>query len=358
MARGFIDSKYISFPPNVDVAYIEGLKTADGTTFSRVLQEINSRLTTFNGGLDPLLADLIYTTDDVFAESLQPIAFEVEESSEYTLPRAQFAESTASQLPIRDWDLSTGWTEEGLLDMPFNRIMLQIDSILLGLKVNHRKQVLKRLFSDAEVAIDPKRRAVGTNPGFAGSGTGTNVYDTPFSDGSAVPEGYTFYHRDTEENLSVALKAMRAKLGARQAGPFDLIGPGNMIDKVTALPEFLKAGSSYRNEGNGVSLANVDPDKYVGTLFDDVLVRRPIQDFSDPNLAMFKTYGALSPQNALAHRFDSRPGRGRDARLRYRDFFPLSQAVVLHKYGIGVANRTAAALLHVAASGDYEAPSI
>lgn len=358
MTRGFIDSKYISFPPNIDVSYVEGLKTADGTTFSRVLQEINTRLTTFNGGLDPLLADLLYVTDEPFAESLAPVAFEVEESSEYTLPRAQFAESTASQLPIRSWDLATGWTEEGLLDMPFNKIMLQIDSILLGLKTNHRKQVFKRLFSDAEIAIDPKRRTTGTNPGFAGSGTGLNVYDTPFADGSPVPSGYTFYHRDSEANLSTALKAMRAKLAARQSGPFDLIGPGNMIDKVTALPEFLRAGSSYRNEGSGVSVANVDPDIYLGTLFDDVLVRHPIKDFSDPNLAMFKTYGALSNQNALAHRFDSRPGRGREARIRYRDLFPLSQAVVLQRYGIGVANRTAAALLRVGESGGYTAPTI
>lgn len=356
MPRGFMDTKNIDLPSNIDHAYIEGLKTASGTTFARVLQEIDSRLTTFNGGLDPLLASLIYPTDEVFAERMQPIAFDVDESAEYTLPRAQFTDSIASSLPLRKWDVATGWTEEGLEEMSFNKIMLQVDSILLGLKTRHRKEVLKRLFSDAEVRIDPKTTS--TNPGFAGSGTGLNVFNLPTPDGNALPDNYTLYFRDTEANLATALRAMRAELAKWQSGPFDLIGPQSLIDAITALPEFLKTGSQYRNEGMGVATANVDPNTYIGTLFDDVLVRPALNDFTAPNLAMFKTYGALSPQNPLAHRFDSRPGRGRDAFLRSRSLFPLSEAVVIQRYGIGVANRTGAALLRVGESGGYVAPAI
>lgn len=356
MAFGVLDTRYIDLPPNIDVAYVQGLKTAAGVSFQTVLQQIDARLTTFNGGIDPLAAALIYPTDQVTAERMQPIAFEVSASSELSVPRAQFTDGAASALPLRKWDVALQWTEDGLEEMSLNKILLQIDSVILGLKSHSRKEIFRRLFSDAEIRVD--RTTTMVNPGFAGSGTGLNAFTTPFPSGAALPGGYTLYHRDTAANLGVALKTMRDKLKKWQKGPFDVIAPADQIAAITALTGFYFTGSPLIRPDQTKPEALVDPELYVGVFDNDIRIRHAIDDFTDPNIAMFKSSGALNPANPLAWRYDSRAGRGRDAFLRSRSMYPLDQSIVVQRYGIGVANRTAVALLRVGASGGYVAPTI
>lgn len=353
---GIQNTTYIDLPANVDRAYIEGLRTAAGVDFPRVLTEIDARLTTFNGGLDPLLAQLIFTTDEAMFEGIQPIAFDVQEAGEYTIARPQFVEGAGHMLPLRKWDVSTAWTEDGLNEMSLNRILAQLDSILLGLKVRARREIFRRLFSDAEVRVDKRSTAV--SPGFAGSGTGLNVFNRPLPDGSALPAGYTHYHRDTAANLGVMVKTMRNKLRNWGDGPFDLIAPQAQIDAIAALPDFVGAGSALIRSAPDQAEAQVDPLTYIGVYDKDIRVRKAITDFADPNICVFRTAGPLSPNNPLAWRFDSRAGRGRDAYLRSRQFYPLAQAEVVQRFGIGVAERTAAALGRVGDSGGYVAPTI
>lgn len=353
---GFQDTQFIDLPPNMDLGYIEGLRTRAGIAFPRVLQEIDSRLTAFNGGLDPLLASLIFPTDEIVAERMQPIAFDVEESAEYTVPRVQFTDGQASALPLRKWDVSTGWTEDGLEEMSLNKILLQVDSILLGLKVRARKEIMRRFFSDAEVRVDPKTPMV--NPGFAGSGTGLNAFTTPFPTGLPLPAGYTLYHRDTAANLAAVIKTARNKLRVWNSGPYDLIAPASMIASITALPDFVGVGSALIRRGPDTAEALVDPQLYLGVFDNDIQVRPALTDFDEPNIGIFKTGGALSTDNPLAWRFDSSAGRGRNAFLRSREFYPLSQAIVVQRFGIGVANRTAAALIRIGDAGGYVSPTI
>jgi hypothetical protein len=258
-------------------------------------------------------------------------------------------------LPLRKYDSSVMLTEEGLESMSLNRILLNVDSMILGAKTRHRREVLRRLTSDAEIRVDKKTTV--TSPGFAGSGTGDNVFSGNYPDGTALPNSYTLYFRVASGSLSAGLKAAVAELRRWQVGPFDLIGPQAQIDAIVALgaPDFIAAGSELIRQGSGTAEAQVDPNQYVGVFDKDVRVRKPILDYSDANITIYKSFGNLNPRNPLAWRYDEQRGRG--AFVRSRSLYPLDQAVLLQYFGIGVNNRTAVANIRVAGSGGYVAPT-
>ena len=360
MPFGYLDTRYIDFPAGVDVQYLQGLRTRAGVDFARLLREIDSRLGALNTGLDPLVAMLITPTTEQYADSSGPSAFTVDERGEYTLARPQLAEGGAHMLPLRGFDVSLGFTEDGLESMSMDRILTNVDSMMLGMRTLYRRRVLTRLFSAAEVRVAPK--TVVTSPGFAGSGTGDNVFPrSTYPDGTALPNPYSHYYRTAAADLATALKTARNRLKKWHKGPFDLVAPSAQISAIAAIsatnPQdgFVSAGSALVRQGSGASEATVDATTYLGVLFGDIRVHMEIEDFSSANIGLFKSYGALSPQNPLAWRYDEM--KGRNATLRYRDLYPLSQATLKQDFDIGVNDRAAAILIHVAASGDYVDPT-
>lgn len=360
MPFGYLDTTYIDFPAGVDVAYLQGLRTRAGVDFPRLLREIDSRLGALNTNLDPLVAALITPTTEPWADTSGPSAFEVDERGEYTLARPQLAEGGAHMLPLRGYDVSLGFTEDGLESMSLARIVTNIESMLLGMRRLYRRQALTRLFSDAEVRVAPQTTV--TSPGFAGSGTGDNVFPrTTYPDGTALPDPYSHYYRVAAANLATGLRAGRDRLRKWHRGPFDLIAPAGLISDIVAIaadnPQdgFVSAGSALVRQGTGASEAIVDSTMYLGVLFGDVRVHMEIDDFSSDHAALYKSYGALSPQNPLAWRYDE--VKGRNAALRYRDLYPLANAVLKQDFGIGVNDRTAAVLFRVGADGNYTPPT-
>lgn len=360
MPYGVLDTQYIDFPAGIDVAYLQNLRTRAGVDFPRLLQEIDSRLGALNSNLDPLVASLITPTTEPVADTSAPAAFTVEEAGEYTVARPQFADGSAIPLPLRKYDVSTGFTEDGLESMTLPRILLQVDSLLNGFRRLYRVAALTRLFSDAEVRVDT--RTTMTSPGFAGSGTGDNAFTSPYPDGTALPGGYTHYYRTASADLAATLKTVQAQLRRWQPGPFDLIAPQSLVDTIVAINPgdaatgFVSAGSALVRPNASTAEATVDPTVFLGVLYGDIRVHMAITDFSSANIAVYKSYGALNPRNPLAWRYDDVFGRG--AVLRSRSLYPLDQAVVAQRFGIGVNNRVAAALITVAASGSYVPPTI
>jgi hypothetical protein len=354
MPFGILDTKYIDLPANIDERYLQGLRTRAGVDFPRILREIDARVGTLNTFVDPVVAALITPTTEIYAEGGAAPDFEINERGEYTLARPQLAEIPAHMLPLRGYDASLGFTEDGLENMSLSKITKNVEALFAGWRRLHRKETLKRLFSKAEVRVDSKTTV--TSPGFAGSGTGDNVFSGSFPDGNALPGGYSHYYTTTAAALAAALDAAIAQLLRWQAGPFDLLAPQAEIDLVAALPKFVTAGSALVRRGADESEAQVDPNVYVGVYDGKVRVRQAIVDTSDPNIAIFKSFGNLNAMNALAWRYDEVKGRG--AVVRSRSLYPLDQAVLKQDFGIGVNNRTAAALIFVNADGDpYEDPS-
>ena len=359
MPFGILDTTYIDFPPGVDAAYIEGLRTAAGVDFADVVREIDSRLEALNTGIDPLLAMLLTTTTEVFADGIAPIAFEVQQSGEYTIARPQLVEGYAHMLPINPYDVTLGFTEDGLEQMSLKKILANVDSLFSGYRKLYRRLALQRLFSDAEVRVDAKTTA--KSPGFAGSGTGDNAFTRPYPDGSALPGGYTHYYRVASASLATGIKTARDRLRKWHKGPFDLIAPQAMIDLITAINPgsasdgFVSAGTLLvRNSANSAE-AQVDGTIYLGVLFGDIRVHMAIDDFTDANIAIFKSYGNFNPENPLVWRYDELAGR--NAYVRTRSLFPLADAVLKQKLGIGVNNRVGATLIRVDAAGNYVAPT-
>lgn len=79
-------------------------------------------------------------------------------------------------------------------------------------------------------------------------------------------------------------------------------------------------------------------------------------DFTDDVCAIFKSLGDFAPGNPLVMRYDEL--RGRNAYVRSRAMFPLAQANAMWKYGHNVSDRTGAALIKIAPSGSYVAPTL
>ena len=364
MPRGIIDTQWIDLPDAVDDAYINGLRTRAGVDFSRVLTEIDSRLNAFNQSIDPFLSLMLAPpTDQVtLPDPTVPTPFAIEEAGEYTIARPQYAdEIPAPMLPIRKWDASTMFTEDGLDSMPLSGILLQADSLLLGMRFHARRQVLARLFSNAEIKVDKKTTA--TNPGFAGSGTGDNVFSTRLPNGDPLPGGYTHYVRNTAANFLAEIRAMRTRLDYWEDGPWDLMVTPAAMTRILALPatDFVPAGTALVRPATGTAEALVDPNQYVGVLLGDIRVwRETINDVSEASgdySVLFKNHGALDSRNALAWRYD--PLYGRQAYLRSRSMYPLDQAVMVWRFGIGVVNRVTVAIIQIAASaGAYQVPTI
>ena len=360
MPFGFLDTRYIDFPAGVDVAYLQGLRTRAGVDFPRVLSEIDSRLGTLNTTLDPLVASLITPTTEQYADTTGPTAFEVTRRGEYTLARPQLAEGGAHMLPLYGWDVGLGFTEDGLEQMSLSRILNNVDSMLLGFRRLYRREALRRLLSDAEVRVAD--RTVVTSPGMAGSGTGDNVFPrASYPDGTALPGGYTHYYAVGAGTLAATLRAARDRLKRWHGGPYDLIAPAAQLDLITAInpgdPQngFVSAGSALVRAGTGSAEALVDAGMYLGVLFGDIRVHMAIDDYSDPVIGLYKSYGALDPRNPLAWRYDELKGRA--AVVRYRSLYPLDQAVLKQDFGIGVNDRTAAVLIENG-SAPYSAPTI
>jgi hypothetical protein len=264
-------------------------------------------------------------------------------------------------LPVRKWDAAVGWTEDGLKEMRLANLLRNFDGMLLGFKTHFKKEVLRRFFRDTEVLVEAGKTTA-VSPGFAGSGTGVNVYTRPYPSGAALPGGYTHYVRTNTAGLDAALLAARDKLlKIGHPAPFDIIAPATQIDLIKASPYFVKTGSPLIRAAPSAAEALVDPNEYVGVFGDFLRVRLPIDDFTDPNIAVFKSYGALDPRNALAIRFPDTPGvpgSGKEAYIRSRNIFPLAAAEVISRWGVGVSSRTAAVLIRVDNSGGYVAPTI
>lgn len=354
MPFGILDTSYIDLPAGLDEAYVRGLQNRAGVDFPRVLTEIDSRMAALNQGADPLIAALVNPTTEAESDTTMATAFTVEEASEYTIARPQLVEGQAIMLPIRKYDISLEFTEDGLMEMSLNRILKNVDSVIMGLRRLYLLQALGRLFSNAEIRVDKKTTVL--SPGFAGSGTGSNAFTGPYPDGTALPGGYTHYVRDTTANRAAAIDTGLSYLQKWFQGPFDMIGSQTATDAVSQLAKFVPVGSPLVRPAQGTAEALLDPDVYVGVYAGQIRVRKPRTEWTDDTISIFKTFGNFNPQNPLAWRYD--PIVGRNAFVRSRALFPLDQAVVLQRFGIGVNNRVGAYNIKFAGSGSYAAPAL
>lgn len=363
---GIVDSTYFEVPANVDQTYLRRYETADGVTFDQLVPRINAAFAAFNGEVDPTVAELTTRpTTNIIINGRHPGRFKVERQGEYGPERPQKpGKPVAHALPIWVDGAAMGFTERGLRFMTAESILAEFEEALNGFRYNHKMAVLGRLLDDAEVPVDDANATTMLSPGFAGSGTGLNAFSAAYyPDFTAIGGGYSHYWRIAEAGLSAGMLALRNQHRKWfPTGKFDFVGSQDMVDAIVALDEaggFIRAERAFIREGSGNTVAQVDPDTYVGILHGDIWVRKPIMDFTDPNGWLFQPLGNFNPRNPLAWRYDPKAGggAGRGAYVRTVTAWPLSDANILQEFGIGVNNRVGAELIRMADSGTYEPPT-
>jgi hypothetical protein len=356
MAFGLIDTSFIDWPAIVDAAYLRGLQLRSGLNLTDLATTLDAGMARVNAGVDSLSAALLAPrTTTEFARGGKTGTMKAQKASEYTLTRPQQVERSAHMLAMDELAISLGVTRDGIEEISSDDWSAQIDGVVEGLERAFRADTLYRLFSDAEIVVDPKNRTAATSPGFAGSGTGGNAFAATYPDGTALPGGYTHYYRDTTANRAAVVKSARNRLKKWAPGPYDLIGSQTSIDALAALGDFVYAGSPLIRQGDAASEALVDPVRFIGVYDKDIRVWAPLTDFTEDVYAIFKSYGALATNNPLVVRYDNL--RGPNAYVDGgRTNFPLALAEAKWKYGVNVSNRVGAALITIAASGAYTPP--
>lgn len=357
MAFGIADLQYVDLGPQIDEAYLAGLRTRSGIELTELATLVDGAMARINQGAHPLVAALAYQTSDPVAGRRRLGSKNVQRGGEYTVARAQVVGTTAHMLPIEKAEISLGFTEDGLHKISRARFNDELDAIVEAWQRFYLGETLTRLTSAAEIPVD-EAPSTALSPGLAGSGTGGNVFTGTYPDGTALPGGYTHYFYSTPANLDATLKTMRDRLAKWQSGPFDLVCSPSMLALVTASTQFTKATSLLLRQGANANEALLDAQTFVGLWGEDVRVHLAVNELgNDEHAVMFKTHGNFAAGNVVAWRWDELEGR--DVRVVSRQIYPLSQATCVQHLGFGIGNRVGAACLYVdAAAASYVAPSI
>ncbi len=367
---GILDTAHVDLPRNIDLEYLRTLENRSGDTMADVIQEIDARLAAANRYVDPDMAALMaMPTDEVFVDDPITGIIEWRRHTEKAPARPGVIEGPSGHnLAIESWDNSLGWTEEGLEESTTRQITANVEAVMLGLRRRHRREFLRRFFGNHQQKVD--RRTTATSPGFAGSGTGENVFNPgAYPDGYALPANYSHYFRTTSDAtaLRTAIKTAKRYLNKwLGAGNWE-IWPSteaagilaNLTGDVMIGEEkffgFVPASAPLIIPSPNDARAQVDPAVHLGVLDGDIRVRKPFEDFSGAYFAIYRTNGNFAEGNPMIWRYDALRGRG--AFLRSRDMYPLAQAIMLQWFGMNINNRVAAAIFQiVAGAGVYQPP--
>lgn len=350
MTFGYIDTTNIDFAVGQTESRLRNMQNRLGISFAEFYNRLDGALSALNANTDPLVSALIAPTDQDRVNTGVSGNKVWQRGGEYTITRPQHSKPSGHLLPIYPWEMTLGVTAEALETMTLDRFTGEVAATVQSIARGQKADVLERLFLDTEFVLD--NDGVGASPGFAGSGTGTNVYS------GATPPGVTtlnLYARvTTGANAAAQVATFQTYLNYFHGpGPLDLVTSSAGITEVTAMTGFVEAGSPLVRLAAGSEEAIVDSTQYIGVLNGNIRVRHADPQLTGNVLAIFKTYGSEDSRNPLAWRYSDIWGRG--AYVKERDLYPLANAVIRQHYGIGVNTRVGAALIAVAASGTYAA---
>lgn len=358
MPFGVIGTKYIDFPTTIDEAYLKSLQTRSGLELSDLVRLTDQAMGVLNSQFDDVLASLLSFTTEPQTGRRSVGRKYVRKGGEYTIPRAQYGESTEHMLPIDKYEITTGFTEDGLFEISREDFNQELQDVVDAWKMLYKGEAFTALFDP-----NPQRVAARSSvlsPKFAGSGTGDYAFSGTFPNGSDIPTDYTHYYRTSHANLLATIREMAAQLRRWHQPSYELVGTSNAIDAVVALGEdFIPVGETEIDPGQGVPSARLDPDVYLGKIKGTgVRVRHPEDQLgTTEHFAIYKTYGEFSAGNPLKWLYDD--ARGRDAYVRGREDYPLAESVVLQWFGIGVGDRVGATVAEINDTpGTYAEPSI
>lgn len=362
MPFGYGDTQHVNFPVGQDDDRVTSMQNRLGINVLEFVRRVDAAMTALNQ-TDPLIANLTYRTTELSRTSGPSDKKVWQRSAEYAAPRPQRGGPGGGWLlPIHYNGMGLGFTQRALETMRIEQFNQELTSTVQAVAVGRRADVLTRLFDDEEKPLDDD--GTGATPGFAGSGVGTNAFTGRFPTGGVVPSNYTHYFQADDNGAAVdtAIKAMQSALENWHSGVFDILPSPDAFERIIAntadTTEFVSAGSDLIRRGQSQDVAMVDPNRYAGVYNGRIRVMWPDYQIAGNGFAMLRIFGPNNPNNALAWRYDPLYHQGQ-AYVDDRSLYPLSDAIILQVYGIGVWNRTAAALCSIGGTtGVYAPPAI
>lgn len=355
MALGPRDTRQLVNLAGWDAAALRNYALADGTTYAQVVDEMRAALGALNAELaaDPFVSSIVSYTDQPDLEYRIGASNGFEQHTEYGRPDAKRADTTGHMLPLLGFDRALGWTWDYLQDARMSQVRADIADGIQDARNLVRVRILTRLLkrTDDSGAL-AGLGAAGYSPGFATAAASTNVDFTPPAYG-----GNTFTS-DHEHYVGIAGGAFTAAVFTDAAAelkehghmpPFDAAIGASDIATVLGLTGVALPGNELMSRSLTTAYANVDPMLYRGVLGDFRI--REIAGIPQYYGIFYKSYGPNSQRNPLKIRLaraqnalnviampDPRAGNATT---------PIQYLQLYTRFGVGVADRTAATIRYV-----------
>ncbi len=361
MVYGLVDTQFINFPEGQSETRLRGLQNRLSINFLQFINRVEGALSSLNNGDSAYNLFAVDTTNDRITTRGQGDKV-WHRSAEYTPGRPQRGMSRGGYLlPLYHYEIDMMMTDRVMQTITVEQFEDELATTIQAVARGRRADVLERLFDKNEVPLDDDGN--GASPGFAGSGTGTNVFRGNLPNGQYTDASYTHYldAANTDAAITAMISTARDRMDNWQQGPYDLYGSKVFLDRLRAIAPhgvytaddlFVDNSSSLIRPGTAQTEALVDPATYQGVFLGNIRVRYHDLTIDGNNAVMFKV--GTKP---LVWRYD--PIWGRNAYVDDRRLMPLTEAAIMQSYGIGVGNRTGAAVMSVAGAGAvYQAPRI
>jgi|TARA_Y100000310_G_scaffold220455_1_gene221984 hypothetical protein len=354
-----------ALPTNWDAATLSQTALQSGETYEGLLKDITAGLAAKNASLlqNPLLMSLVGLTTEQTLEYGIGVSNGFQVATEFTRPDSGRGATVGHMLPLDSFDRGFGWTWMFLRKA--RRISIDND-IAMGMNDLQNKfeyLILNRLFLSTAVTIGSGGKSVP----IADGGTADSAYVPPH-----VPERetttFTSSHTHllrldgiTQANLNTAVKTVWEH---NHDGPYDLlIAAADLSDwtNTTNVTGYVARSQDLISYGSQTATAvGIDPG-VIGVVETDYGTCRLRATARIPTAywSVYKSYGLQDQRNVLALRYSEAMGIG--AVLLAGDHireFPMENAIMFMEMGVGVGDRTAAAIVENDSSGDYASPTI
>lgn len=357
MALGPRDTTSLVLMTGWDATALQNYRLADGTTVATVQSQLNAALTALNGELfSGLWGGLVSFTDRPELEYRVGGSNGFELHTEYGRPDSKRADLEGHMLPYQKFDRGLGWTWDYLEDARIEQVQADIADAVKDARDIWRQKILTRLLQRGDDSGANKGLGTGGySPGFATTAGSTNVDFVP------PTWGGTAFANTHEHYVAIAGGAYTnavfedAKAELREHGhepPYIfLASPADEADfNTTTLTKFTPAAQTNIRYGTTVDLATVSQDAigpgvYPKGVIEDFVVYI-VSGMPEYYGVGYKSYGQLSQRNPL--RVRTTRGMSRPMVMAAPDprngspAHPLQYMMLQMRFGVGVADRTAA----------------
>jgi hypothetical protein len=358
---GFNSLLQFALPAGWDGGELAKHRLADGTSAEEFFADMVAAL----GGAaqdmlnDPFYGMLFSVTTELGAEYRQGNATTgMSKRSEFTRADPTRSNTVGHMYPLHSFDETIGFTYDFLRKARVTQLEANITDRLYDVRDEFERQLLTRLFSNA----DNQLGSSGYDVGFVRGG-GAVSYVPPAWRGQTFAATHNHYDRKAATGeFDVALKAGVTHLWEHGiSGPYIGTVPFAQRATYTGLTGFHKPDRDGLIYANTTNLANINEETYFGLFETDLGVVFLHASARVPSnyLGIVRGYGSNDPRNPLAVRvspdylFSPVAMRGEGFKQ-----FPLENISIIHEYGVGVKDRLNGYACYFHGSGDYVVPAI